>query len=79
MTDSMITKTEARQRLRYVRGGDWDDALIDWDMSGYHHVTRTTVVPPASEDPRYTLLRLERSGGLPDEFVRVHEVRSVRR
>lgn len=78
MTDSMITKTEARQRLRYVRGGDWDDASIETN-TGRTHSVRTTIVPPASEDPRYTLLRLERSGGWPDEFVRVYEVKSVRR
>lgn len=38
-----ITQTERRQRMRYVRGGDWDDAVIFLEGNRQIHSWRSTI------------------------------------
>lgn len=61
-----ITKTEARQRLRRVRAGDWNDALIYFEGDPTPHYSKTceVIATEPEVDVRTALIGIRNFQGL---------------
>ena len=52
MTAPTITKTERRQRERYIRGGQWDDAVLVFHDGTQVYAGRTVLYSPSDHAVR---------------------------